>query len=88
MIRKTVAALVLAGAFALTLGGHAALAQGKKVVIGMPGIPPIFTTVQPLTAEKVGLFKKHGANVELRPFDNGTAAVQNRPGKNTPSTMT
>src|SRR4029077_13904959 len=51
-------------------------AQDKKVVIGMPGIPPIFTTVQPLTAEKVGLFKKHGANVELRPFDNGTAAAR------------
>ena len=76
MIRKTIVALALAGAFALASGGHTALAQGKKLVIGMPGIPPIFTTVQPLTAEKVGLFKKHGANVELRPFDNGTAAAR------------
>ncbi len=74
MIRKTIAALTLAGAFALV--GAAAPAQGKKVVIGTPGIPPIFTTVQPLTAEKVGLFKKYGANVELRPFDNGTAAAR------------
>jgi ABC-type nitrate/sulfonate/bicarbonate transport system substrate-binding protein len=75
MIRNTVAAVAL-GAFALALGGTAALAQGKKVVIGMPGIPPIFTAVQPLVAEKVGLFKQHGANVELRPFDNGTAAAR------------
>src|SRR5262249_57314490 len=73
MIRKTAAALALVGATALALSGQAALAQGKKLMIGMPGIPPIFTTVQPLTAESVGLFKKHGANVELRPFDNGTA---------------
>jgi ABC-type nitrate/sulfonate/bicarbonate transport system substrate-binding protein len=76
MIRKTCAAFALAGALALALGGSPALAQGKKLVIGMPGIPPIFTTVQPLTAEKAGLFKKHGANVELRPFDNGTAAAR------------
>jgi ABC-type nitrate/sulfonate/bicarbonate transport system substrate-binding protein len=76
MIRKTVAALAVGAFAALTFGGHPALAQDKKVVIGMPGIPPIFTTVQPLTAEKVGLFKKHGANVELRPFDNGTAAAR------------
>src|SRR5690242_20257777 len=76
MIRKTCAAFALAGVLALALSGNPALAQGKKLVIGMPGIPPIFTTVQPLTAEKVGLFKKHGANVELRPFDNGTAAAR------------
>jgi ABC-type nitrate/sulfonate/bicarbonate transport system substrate-binding protein len=76
MIRKTVAALALGAFAALAFGGHTALAQGKKLVIGMPGIPPIFTTVQPLTAEKVGLFKQHGANVELRPFDNGTAAAR------------
>ena len=27
-------------------------------------------------AEKQGFFKKHGANVEIRPFDNGTAAAR------------
>ncbi|MEI7804467.1 MAG: ABC transporter substrate-binding protein [Hyphomicrobiales bacterium] len=53
-----------------------AMAQDKKVVIGMPGIPPVFTTVQPYVAEKEGLFKKYGANVELRQFDNGTAAAR------------
>ena len=51
MIRKTCAAFALAGALALAFSGHPALAQGKKLVIGVPGIPPIFTTVQPLTAE-------------------------------------
>ena len=27
-------------------------------------------------AEKQGFFKKHGANVEIKPFDNGTAAAR------------
>jgi ABC-type nitrate/sulfonate/bicarbonate transport system substrate-binding protein len=77
MFRRSAIALALASALAaFALTGHPAAAQGKKVAIGMPGIPPIFTTVQPLVAEKVGLFKKHGANVELRPFDNGTAAAR------------
>jgi NitT/TauT family transport system substrate-binding protein len=76
---RSAAALVLVGALgALALVGSAApvAAQGKKVVIGMPGIPPIFTTVQAFVAEKEGLFKTYGANVELRPFDNGTAAAR------------
>jgi NitT/TauT family transport system substrate-binding protein len=79
LLGKSATALVLAGALgALTLAGAngPAAAQGKKVVIGMPGIPPIFTTVQPYVAEKQGLFKKYGANVELRSFDNGTAAAR------------
>jgi ABC-type nitrate/sulfonate/bicarbonate transport system substrate-binding protein len=70
-------AMLIAGALAaLAVAGPAAAQDSKKVVIGMPGIPPIFTTVQPLVAEKQGLFKKYGANVELRPFDNGTAAAR------------
>ena len=77
MLHKSAIALLLASALgALALAAGPAAAQGKKVTIGMPGIPPIFTTVQPLVAEKQGLFKKHGATVELRPFDNGTAAAR------------
>jgi NitT/TauT family transport system substrate-binding protein len=77
MLYKSATAWVLASALgALALAVSPAAAQGKKVVIGMPGIPPIFTTVQPLVAEKEGLFKKYGATVELRPFDNGTAAAR------------
>ena len=62
---------------ALTAGGAApASAQGKKIVIALPGIPPIFSVTIAYVAEKQGLFKKHGANVEIRPFDNGTAAAR------------
>ena len=40
-----------------------AQAQDKKVVFGLPGIPPIFTTAQPYVAQQEGFFKKNGANV-------------------------
>ena len=57
-------------------GGAPASAQGKKIVIALPGIPPIFSVTIAYVAEAQGLFKKHGANVEIRPFDNGTAAAR------------
>ncbi|MEP7031188.1 MAG: ABC transporter substrate-binding protein, partial [Pseudolabrys sp.] len=69
----------LAGAalLAATLSGTSpALAQSKKVVIALPGIPPVFSVTIAYVAEKQGFFKKHGADVELRPFDNGTAAAR------------
>ncbi|MDO8534849.1 MAG: ABC transporter substrate-binding protein [Xanthobacteraceae bacterium] len=53
-----------------------AAAQGKKMVIAAPGIPPIFASVIAYVAERQGFFKKHGANVEVRPFDTGTAAAR------------
>src|ERR1700688_2263142 len=49
-------------------------ADGKKLVIAAPGIPPIYASVILYVAEKEGFFKKYGANVEIRPFDTGTAA--------------
>src|SRR6476646_5615905 len=53
-----------------------AAAQDKKLVIALPGSPPIFSVAIAYVAEAQGLFKKHGANVEIRPFDNGTAAAR------------
>ena len=53
-----------------------AAAQGKKLIIALPGIPPIFSVTLAYVAEKQGFFKKHGVNVEIRPFDNGTAAAR------------
>ncbi|HET9714799.1 MAG TPA: ABC transporter substrate-binding protein [Pseudolabrys sp.] len=77
MIRRTSAFLavgiLLTGIFA---GIGPAAAQGKKLVIALPGIPPIFSVTIAYVADKHGFFKKHGANVEIRPFDNGTAAAR------------
>ena len=67
--------LVLAVAgVALAALADSAAAQSKKLVLAVPGIPPIFAAVLPYVAEKEGFFKKHGVDVELRPFDTGTAA--------------
>jgi ABC-type nitrate/sulfonate/bicarbonate transport system substrate-binding protein len=66
----------LAFAIGMTLGAAAALADGPKVVFGVPGIPPIFASVLPNVAAEQGLFKKYGADVEVRPFETGVAAAR------------
>jgi NitT/TauT family transport system substrate-binding protein len=76
MIRKTIA--LVAGSvllFALT-GIVSAAAQGKKIILAIPGIPPIYSVTIAFVAEKQGFFKKHGADVEIKSFDNGTAAAR------------
>ena len=77
MMRKLsslLAGAMLAAAFAVA--PLPASAQGKKITIAAPGIPPIFSSTVNFVAEKQGFFKKHGADVEVRPFDNGTAAAR------------
>ena len=53
-----------------------AMAAGKKIIVATPGIPPIYSMTIAYVAEKQGFFKKHGADVEIKPFDNGTAAAR------------
>jgi ABC-type nitrate/sulfonate/bicarbonate transport system substrate-binding protein len=77
MIRKQFT--LMAGAALLTallMAGAPASAQDKKVVLAIPGIPPIYSVTIAYVAEKQGFFKKYGANVEIKPFDNGTAAAR------------
>lgn len=63
-------------AVGLALGASPALADGPKVVFGVPGIPPIFASVLPHVAAEQGLFKKYGAEVEVRDFETGVAAAR------------
>jgi len=77
MIRRSTA--LIAGAMllgAMLTGAGPAAAQGKRIVVAIPGIPPIYSVTIAFVAEKQGFFKKHGANVEIKPFDNGTAAAR------------
>ena len=77
MLRRTV--VLLAGSALLAaslLSAAPASAQGKKVVLAVPGIPPIYSVIIAYVAEKQGFFKKYGADVEIKPFDNGTAAAR------------
>jgi len=78
MFRKTLSLAACGALLAALLMASATQvsAQGKKVVLAIPGIPPIFSVTIAFVAEKQGFFKKHGANVEIRPFDNGTAAAR------------
>jgi NitT/TauT family transport system substrate-binding protein len=75
MYRRTLLLAAGAAALAVSLSG-AAFAQSPKVTIALPGIPPVYSVTIMYVAEKQGFFKKYGANVELRPFDNGTAAAR------------
>jgi NitT/TauT family transport system substrate-binding protein len=71
--RAVIAGLALAAA----TGGFAGTAPAQDAVtIGLPGTPPVFVTTQAYVAEQQGLFKKHGVNVTLRPFDSGAAAAR------------
>lgn len=69
---------ILAGAF--TLAGLAAAPasaqQAGRVTIGLPGIPPVFVSVQAYVAQAEKFFEKHGVNVDIRPFDSGAAAAR------------
>jgi NitT/TauT family transport system substrate-binding protein len=67
------AAALLAAA---VLGANPAAAEGKKLILAIPGIPPIYSVTIAYVAQKQGFFKKHGADVEIKPFDNGTAAAR------------
>jgi len=71
-ITKLMAGTVLLAA----LAASPASAAGKRVVVAVPGVPPIFSATIAYVAEKQGFFKKYGADVEIKQFDNGTAAAR------------
>src|SRR6478752_929219 len=76
MIHRSTVLIAGVMLLAALTGTGPATAQDKKLVIALPGIPPIFSVSIAYVAEKQGFFKKHGANVEIKPFDNGTAAAR------------
>ena len=76
MIRRSFSLMAGGVLLAIALAAGPAAAQTKKIVLATPGIPPIYSVTIAFVAEKQGFFKKHGANVEIRPFDNGTAAAR------------
>ena len=46
------------------------------IVLGLPGIPPVFLGVRPYVAQNRGYYKKWGADVELKQFTTGTDALR------------
>ena len=74
-MRKYLASLAFAAMLA-SLQAAPATAAGKKLIVGTPGIPPIFAATLPIVAEKMGFFKKFGADVEVKPMESGTTAAR------------
>ncbi len=68
--------LAIVLAIGAALGASPAVADEPKVIFGVPGIPPIFASVLPHVAAEQGLFKKYGADVEVRDFETGVAATR------------
>jgi ABC-type nitrate/sulfonate/bicarbonate transport system substrate-binding protein len=74
MFSKTIAAAaLLTAAVAVPYAPPALAADAPKVVLALPGVPPIYLTVFAYVADKQGFFKKYNANVEMRQFDSGAA---------------
>ena len=57
-------------------GGLGAAAQDRKLMLAVPGIPPVFQTVLAYVADKEGFFKKYGVDVTVRAFPTGVAAAR------------
>lgn len=74
MFRKMmIAAALLTAAAAMPSAPPALAADAPKVVLALPGVPPIYLTVFAYVADKQGFFKKYKTDVELRQFDSGAA---------------
>lgn len=56
-------------------GAPAGGAEGS-IVLGVPGIPPIFGTMVMFVAQEEGSFEEHGADVEVRPMQTGADAIR------------
>lgn len=65
---------IIAVATAAAMFAGPAFAEGAKITLAPPGVPPIFISIITFVARDAGFFKKYGADVDLRQFDNGTAA--------------
>lgn len=74
-MRKFLAALACAATLA-ALQASPATAAGKKLIVGTPGIPPIFASTLPIVADKMGFFRKYGADVQVKFMESGTTAAR------------
>jgi NitT/TauT family transport system substrate-binding protein len=77
-------AVVLAATAALLASAAAVSAAPAKrtagkadsLVLGIPGIPPVFLGVRPYVALNMGFYKRYGLDVTIKGFATGTDAVR------------
>jgi NitT/TauT family transport system substrate-binding protein len=58
------------------LAAGEAQAQGKKLTIALPGVPPIFGAVYAYVARDAGFYKKYGLDVTLKTMNSGVGAAR------------
>jgi len=76
LVLGAVAALTVSAATATAAPRAHAAKKDNSLVIGYPGIPPIFMATRLYLASQRGYYKKYGANVTLKGFTTGTDAVR------------
>ena len=73
---KTMWPILFAAFAAVVTIGESAGAAEQRLSFAVPGVPPVFGSVVVYVAKEEGFFKKHGVEVDVRPFDSGAAAAQ------------
>jgi NitT/TauT family transport system substrate-binding protein len=76
VVLAAVAALAVSAAMATAAPAADAAKQDNTLVVGYPGIPPIFMAVRLYVADRMGYYRKYGVNVQLKGFTTGTDAVR------------
>ena len=74
MIRPLAATAV--GLAMMAVAAGPAHAQGKKLTIALPGVPPIFGAIYAYVARDAGFYKKYGLDVTLKPMNSGVGAAK------------
>jgi NitT/TauT family transport system substrate-binding protein len=76
VVLTTVAALGVCAATATAAPATHAAKADNTLVVGLPGIPPVFLGVRPYVALQQGYYKLYGVDVQLKGFTTGTDAVR------------
>ncbi len=77
LLSRPLAATALGlGILTLALAAGPVQAQGKKLTIALPGVPPIFGAVFAFVARDAGLYRKYGLDVTLKPMNSGVGAAR------------
>ena len=76
-LKKPIAATAIGlGMLAAALSSGTAFAADQKLTIALPGVPPIFGAVFAYVAQDMGIYKKYGLDVDLRPMNSGVGAAR------------
>lgn len=75
VVIAAIVALAISAAASAAPRAHSAKAD-NTIVLGIPGIPPVFLGVRPYVALQQGYYKKWGVNVQIKGFTTGTDAVR------------